>query len=1503
MEKIKLSLDIGTNSIGWCVLKKEYNKYHFFKKYDDKGKLIPSKGVYIFPKGASANENSKAAVRRGFRGARRRIDRIRLRKVATLKVLSQFEMCPRFKAGELNKWKNKKIYPNDNSEFIEWQRTGKKRGNPETEKLKQPYYLRYLAAVKPGLMETTTGRHQLGRVFYHFAQRRGYWSNSETEQNEDAIELFKTSVKKLLDESNSVTSFYELFNILLKEYKKDKKVKRLGKKITSFLKKDSSIENLKHFIQIEFNKKENLGKVASSIKELTLLIEKSKQPTMGCYFNSIYSNTNKDGITERIRGRYTDREAHYLYEFNYICDKQRITGELRDKLHNAIFYQRPLKSQKGLVANCPLDPKRKRIAISHPLFEKFRMWESINRIKIKTFNDSRLRPLNTEEKRLIVPLFQRKNDFEFQEIAEKLSPGKSIRYIKDKKTLTADVEFNFPMDKTFSGSPTTYSLKRVIGKDNFNLLPFLNTGHIDQKGKKQVSVEDIWHCLFVDSFGKKDKTEARKHFAIKHLHLDDEKSDLFSRIQLKKGYGRLSKSAIKKIVPLLEKGKLYSHAVFQANISNVLGRTLTEQELQNIEETISEALQKHKYEKSINSIVNNYIDKYKSNNDSFGNNENSISIHRKGIKSEINNWFTKQELNKLKEKEIVQQENDCWNKFKEAVTDKLPKNVTFISTRTIPEIIGEFLSQKFPNDHISIDKLYHPSAIEVYPKADKELGNPEINSIRNPVFTSAMYQIRRLVNTLISVGMINKNTVVNIELAREINSASYRRALTQYQKDQQTIRSWAEKKIIECYNETERKNITPTPNQVTKFILYSEQNHRCLYSSETISPREFLTEQMYDIEHTIPRSLNNDNSLSNKTLANANFNRNYKKDILPAKLDSVFKNKNSEYVTVDKISILMNRANFLRSYAISNNEVLFNVTIKTLKDNYTRFKKAAKYATDTTAHDNFMYQAHYTKLKLDYLIEKYKHFEVEEVPAKFTHANLVDTRIITKYARAYLNSYFNRVNVVNGKITDMLRKIWGLQPEYEEKNRSNHIHHCIDAITVACVERGTANKMSEAFHKYEYDYFNGNDGAKVLLPEPMANFVATMKNLHKEVFIFHLQKDKIKPLMEELKKEKQKKLDLRGPLNSQNPYGLVEIKGEKKYVQRKPISSISGKDIENIVDENIKKRLLTLANIKGWECLMVTNIKDGEDAIEKEREQKKDMAFKIYQKLKKAKANKNTINLHLSVNDMPADFNKADELKSKFFYITINDGLDGSLLEKYKEKVNRVIDEFIRTKGLDNLRKENKGHLILPPANGAGTMVINKIRLIITKNVDLNPIKERRKLDLPTGKTKEYRRFFYFDKEAGSNYEAIIYGDLIPNAKGKIKRDYRLINHFNIVKNIFPKESELPVLYKIHKGDMFIVFDKHYDEINWNDLKELQFRLFKNVKFNENGILVFERHNYALGDVNHAKPVKEPDLFVSDGVVLRKSPSTFRAIPTKVDVLGRIDVDYSKNFIENYLQQ
>ena len=60
------------------------------------------------------------------------------------------------------------------------------------------------------------------------------------------------------------------------------------------------------------------------------------------------------------------------------------------------------------------------------------MLSFINNIKIQTPNDDALRPLTTEERELIMPLFYRKSkkQFDFEDIAKKLAPKKQYGFYK-----------------------------------------------------------------------------------------------------------------------------------------------------------------------------------------------------------------------------------------------------------------------------------------------------------------------------------------------------------------------------------------------------------------------------------------------------------------------------------------------------------------------------------------------------------------------------------------------------------------------------------------------------------------------------------------------------------------------------------------------------------------------------------------------------------------------------------------------------------------------------------------------------------------------------------------------------------------------------------------------------------------------------------------------------------------------------------------------------------------
>ena len=94
----------------------------------------------------------------------------------------------------------------------------------------------------------------------------------------------------------------------------------------------------------------------------------------------------------------------YLDEFNVLWEKQaefhkELTGELKKEIRDIIiFYQRRLKSQKGLISFCEfesrqievkIDGKRKIRTVgnrviprSSPLFQEFKIWQILNNIEV-----------------------------------------------------------------------------------------------------------------------------------------------------------------------------------------------------------------------------------------------------------------------------------------------------------------------------------------------------------------------------------------------------------------------------------------------------------------------------------------------------------------------------------------------------------------------------------------------------------------------------------------------------------------------------------------------------------------------------------------------------------------------------------------------------------------------------------------------------------------------------------------------------------------------------------------------------------------------------------------------------------------------------------------------------------------------------------------------------------------------------------------------------------------
>lgn len=108
-------------------------------------------------------------------------------------------------------------------------------------------------------------------------------------------------------------------------------------------KKDQSSGNAKETSELK-----------NSIKQLESLLLVKNQ-TLGQYLYELTQTNSK--IRKEIK---CGRVEHYIPEFEKICAIQGITGELKRKLYDALFLQRPLRSKRFLVGKCSLENKRQR---------------------------------------------------------------------------------------------------------------------------------------------------------------------------------------------------------------------------------------------------------------------------------------------------------------------------------------------------------------------------------------------------------------------------------------------------------------------------------------------------------------------------------------------------------------------------------------------------------------------------------------------------------------------------------------------------------------------------------------------------------------------------------------------------------------------------------------------------------------------------------------------------------------------------------------------------------------------------------------------------------------------------------------------------------------------------------------------------------------------------------------------------------------------------------------
>lgn len=498
---------------------------------------------------------------------------------------------------------------------------------------------------------------------------------------------------------------------------------------------------------------------------------------------------------------------------------------------------------------------------------------------------------------------------------------------------------------------------------------------------------------------------------------------------------------------------------------------------------------------------------------------------------------------------------------------------------TLEKRIKEYLKNQYHVSDDKLKKLYHPSKMDKYPRVLRtndhgvyQLGSPRIDSVRNPMAMRSIFRLRKLINRLLEEGKIDPETEIHIEFARELNDANKRRAIAKFAKDNQKKNDEARKKIIEIKGE----DYDVKDDDIKKYILWEEQGHICLYTGRQIAISDFIgNSQNFDIEHTIPRSVDGDSTRMNLTLCDSRFNREIKKTKLPAELSNH-----------DEI---MARINGWRE------------KYESLDGQIRKLRGKSKGATTKKLKDDIIYNRHLLELQRNYWRGKYLRFTMEIVPEGFSRRQGTDIGVISKYARLYLKSLFKHVYTVNGIATSDFRKIWGIQKVYSKKERVNHVHHCIDAIVIACIGLDEYNKLGAYYHDEENHKWYGM--SKAYFKKPWPTFVEDLKNVQDEILVYHYTPDNMpkqgrrKILLDvEVDGIKKKKKVLckgdaaRGLLHSDTYYGAIENDGVVRYVKRINLASMKVTDVKNIVDDAVRGIVEAAIREKGFKEAMAGTI-------------------------------------------------------------------------------------------------------------------------------------------------------------------------------------------------------------------------------------------------------------------------------------------------------------------------
>lgn len=664
MKKI-LGLDLGTSSIGWALVNQAEKEQEHSEIIACGSRIVPlsSDEKDNFEKGKAITTN---ADRRLKRSMRRNLQRRKQRRDNLINLLVEEG----------------------------WINANEPRTEQGSGSTHETLFLRAKAVTE------AISLHELARVLIHINSKRGYKSSRKTDTTEDGqlidgmqvakdlnhlgltpaeyslraikdgqqgrFEFYRSDLEAEYDTIwNTQLGFYP--DILTDDFKRQ--LSRQGRAGASklFLAKygiytaDNKgkerriqalkwrAEGLKERLEKEvlaFVLSDMRGQIQSSSGYLGGISDRSKElyfnnETVGQYLvrqlsaDPLYSTRNKVFYRQ-----------DYLDEFNRIWNTQaafhpELTEDLRRRIsERIIFYQRPLKSQKGLVSFCEFESHpievmvegKKKVRLtgsrvaprSSLLFQEFKIWQGLNHLVVKDRLDDSSRSLTPEEKSILARELN---------IRVKMKSSEALKFLS---LSPRRYEFNF---KEIEGNSTMTALfskyleiveysghgEYDLGKNDFttvlnicrDVFPVLGCNAdifhfdpmLDKEEYEQQPAFRLWHLLY--SY-EGDKSNTGMESLIEKISeltgLDREYAKILSGVSFLEDYASLSHKAMRKILPFLMEGHTYDEACRLAGYNH--SHSMTSEDLEKkvladrMEQLSKGALRNPVVEKILNQMVN-----------------------------------------------------------------------------------------------------------------------------------------------------------------------------------------------------------------------------------------------------------------------------------------------------------------------------------------------------------------------------------------------------------------------------------------------------------------------------------------------------------------------------------------------------------------------------------------------------------------------------------------------------------------------------------------------------------------------------------------------------------------------------------------------------------------------------------------------------------------------------------------------------------------------------------